>query len=233
MSETPAADRSLDHPDRWASVQTLLAECLKEPTEGFVDEVQAGQLAAELSAHADVLGLSLTDPTPPIPVDRSSLQRTYLSLFEAMKQPFAPPAESPYRSWYGDRPGGLMEGPSATDMERRYAAIDASPPPGYPADHIALLLEYGALLLDSGAIDEYRAFLDEHLDWVSAFARQADDAAAEGAFYQWVIGVLQEVMAELRTRLDVSQPSESAIDSMVERVHGASAPDSGAEVFEP
>ena len=220
------------HPDRWASLHTLLAECLKEPTEEFVEEVQAGVLEAELSAHADALELPVSEPTPPTPSDRATLQRQYLSLFEAMRQPFAPPAESPYKPWYGDR-GGLMGGPAATEMENRYDAVDASPPPGYPADHIALLLEYGALLLDSGAIDEYRAFLESHLDWVAAFARQIDAAATESQFYEWSVDRLQELLAELRTRLGVSPPAESAIDAMVERVHGTERPDRQSDGYEP
>ncbi|MFT4889312.1 MAG: hypothetical protein ACI9YT_000221 [Halobacteriales archaeon] len=35
---------------------------------------------------------------------------------------------------------GSMSGPPATDVVRRYEAIDAEGPEGYPLDHVALLL---------------------------------------------------------------------------------------------
>jgi TorA maturation chaperone TorD len=232
MSESLDTEGSLAHPDRWASLHTLLAECLKEPSEGFVEELQAGALESELTAHADAVSLSITAPSPPPTPDRDALQRAYLSLFEAMHQPFAPPAESPYKPWYGDRNGGLMGGPAATEMERRYEAIEASPPPGYPADHVALLLEYGALLLDAGAIEEYRDFLETHLDWVGALARQIDASAVESPFYEWTVARLREVLAELRTRLGVSEPADSTVDSMVERVAGIERPDPPGDVLE-
>ncbi|MGM0371336.1 MAG: molecular chaperone TorD family protein [Halobacteriota archaeon] len=233
MSDSSTEDVPLDHPDRWASLHTLFAECLKAPTEGFVEEVRAGRLAAELRDHVEVLSLSVPDPAPPHPADWSSLQRAYLSLFEAMEQPFAPPVESPYKPWYGDRSGGLLGGPSASDMEHRYAALDASPPPAYPADHVALLLEYGALLLEAGNVEEYRSFLDAHMDWLPAFARLVEDARVDDPFYSWTVGTLRAVIGDLRARIGVSPPSEAAIAEMVDRVDGTSTPERTPAIFDP
>ncbi|MDR5656875.1 molecular chaperone TorD family protein [Halodesulfurarchaeum sp. HSR-GB] len=233
MSHSSTEDVPLDHPDRWASLHTLFAECLKAPTEGFVEEVRAGRLESELVDHADVLSLSVSDPAPPHPADRATLQRAYLSLFEAMEQPFAPPVESPYKPWYGDRSGGLLGGPPASDMENRYEALGASPPPAYPADHVALLLEYGALLLDAGAIEEYRSFFDDHMDWLPAFAELIEDARADEPFYDWTIETLREVLADLRTRLDISPPTEAAIEEMADRVDGSTVPEQADAVFDP
>jgi len=233
MPATPADDAPLDDPERWASLHTLLAECLKEPTEGFVDEVTAGRLEGELTSHVEALGLSLSDPVPPRPADRGTLQRSYLSLFEAMEQPFAPPVESPYKPWYGDRSGGLMEGPPASDMENRYEAIEASPPPAYPADHVTLLLEYGALLLESGAFEEYERFLADHMDWIPAFARLVEEAARDDPFYDWAVSLLGTVTEALRDRFDVPQPTEAEIEAMADRVDGSEPPERGDAVFDP
>lgn len=233
MPATPADDVPLEQSERWASLHTLLAECLKEPTEGFVEEVTAGRLEGELTGHVEALDLSLSEPVPPRPEDRGALQRSYLSLFEAMEQPFAPPVESPYKPWYGDRSGGLMEGPSASDMESRYEAIDASPPPAYPADHVALLLEYGALLLEAGAVEEYGRFLEAHMDWIPAFDQLVDDAAREDPFYDWAVDLLREVTADLRDRLGIAQPTAEEIEAMVDRVDGSEPPERGDAVFDP
>ena len=232
MSESPDGAVLSRHPE-WRALHTLLAECFKEPTDGFVEEVKEGHLASELRAHADALSLDLEAVTPPEPTDRGSLQRSYLALFEAMAEPFAPPVESPYKPWYGDRDGGLMGGPSATEMERRYEAIDASPPPAYPPDHVALLLEYGALLLEAGADDQYREFVAEHLDWIEALGVLVEQAAETEPFYHWAVDVLEAVTGEIRSHVGIEDPSQSAIESMVDRVDGTSAPDRTDGVFDP
>ncbi len=190
-------------------------------------------MTGELRAHERELGITLPSGSLPDPGDRASLQHAYLSLFEAMKQPFAPPVESPYKLWYGDRDGGLMDGPAATEMERRYETIDASPPPAYPADHIALLLEYGGLLLEAGAVEAYRSFLEEHLDWIGALAELVDAAAEDAVFYAFVIAVLDAVLAELRSQLEVTPPSAAEVEAMVERVDSNTLPQREDHVFDP
>ncbi|MFW6383911.1 MAG: TorD/DmsD family molecular chaperone [Halodesulfurarchaeum sp.] len=232
MTEAPDA-APLSGSTEWSALHTLLAECFKEPTDGFVQEVRAGRLESELREHDAALGLGLEEMAPPLPADRGSLQRSYLALFEAMEEPFAPPVESPYKPWYGDREGGLLDGPSATEMERRYEAIDASPPPAYPPDHLALLLEYGALLLDAGADDQYREFVAEHLDWIEALSVLVDRAVADAPFYRWAVGILEAVTGRIRERLSLDDPSPSRVDTMVDRVEGAGVPDRDDGVFDP
>lgn len=224
-TDTTSSDGGLEQPTEWATLHTLLAECLKEPSETFVEEVTAGRLQTEFDRHVDALGLDVTDTNPPVPESRGSLQESSLALFEAMAQPYAPPAESPYKPWHGDREGGLLGGPPATDMEHRYEALDAEPPAGYPVDHVALLLEYGALLLEAGEISAYRAFLLDHLDWIPAFHAVVEDATAEAPFYRWTVARLEEVLAQLRARLAVPEPDEASINDMCERVRGGGPQD--------
>ena len=232
MSESSDGATLTPHPE-WRALHTLLADCFKEPTDGFVEEVQAGHLESELEDHAAALSLDLENVSPPAPADRGELQRSYLSVFEAMEEPFAPPVESPYKPWYGDRDGGLMGGPSATDMQRRYEAGAASPPPAYPPDHVALLLAYGALLLEAEADDQYREFVADHLDWIEALGVLVDQAAATAPFYRWAVDVLEAITRDIRDRVGIEGPSQSQIDSMVERVDGTSAPDREDGVFDP
>lgn len=226
-------DGTLDHAAEWAAVHTLFAECLKEPTETFVEEVRAGRLSAELAEYEDALGLSLSDPDPPEPTDRGALQTGYLRLFEAMEQPYAPPAESPYKPWYGSRDGGLLGGPSATDMEQRFEALGAEPPAAYPADHVALLLEYGALLLEAGEIEQYRNFLTEHLDWIPALEGMVEDAAAEAPFYRWAVRALDETLTQLRGEMAVEEPPESTVEEMQNRIDATTDPEDRDRGFQP
>lgn len=230
---TDDSDGPVGATDRWAALHTLLAECLKEPTEIFVTEVEEGRLQAELAELDEVLALDLSDPEPPVPEGRGALEEAYLSLFEAMAQPYAPPVESPYKPWHGDRDGGLLGGPPATDMERRYQALGAEPPAGYPVDHVALLLEYGALLLEAEQTEEYRAFLLDHLDWIPALEAQVGNAKAAAPFYRWTVEVLCASLATLRTRFDVPDPSQAAVDEMVERVQNRKPPEEKDRGFQP
>lgn len=208
-----STDLSAGRADRYS----LLSECLKHPTDRFIQQVGDGTLEIELRAHADTFEDG--DRIATVADARTDDLRTqYRSLFEAFKQPYAPPAESPYKNWYGDRDGGLMGGPSATDMQRRYAAIDATPPESYPADHIALLLEYASLLLESDAIEEYEAFLVQHFDWIPAFRRLTDRAAADAPFYRAIVELTEAVVSVERDRHGIDDPTAETIEAMVDRV---------------
>lgn len=209
---SPSFEQTRGLADRYS----LLSECLKHPTDQFIEQVQEGRLEADLRDHEEVFEDDRAIAA--VAAARTEDLRTqYRALFEAFEQPYAPPAESPYKDWYGDRDGGLMGGPPATDMERRYAAIDADPPASYPPDHVALLLEYASLLVESGAIEEYEAFLDTHLDWVPAFRRVADSATADAPFYTAVLDLVASVISAERERHDVASPGAETIQRMVER----------------
>lgn len=183
-----------DRPADWAALYGVLAECLKEPSEAFVAEAQEGVLSAELDRHAARVNLELPD-APPAPESHGALYQEYLSLFEGFETPFAPPVESPYKTWYGGaQKTGLMDGPSALDARRRYEAIGATPPTRYPADHLALLLEYASLLLEAGAVEDFEAFAVDHLDWLSAFDERVAGAAADAPFYRAVVALVVAVV---------------------------------------
>ncbi len=209
-------DAAPESADEWADLYSLLAECFKHPDDQFVRDVQSGLLEDELGEYVDALSLSAVDVVPP-DVDEGRINEEYLAMFEAYETPYAVPAESPYEEWYGDYDGGLLGGPAATEMERRYEALGVEPPNEYPADHVALLLEYAALLLEHGQHDEYVQFLDEHFDWIPAFGRAAESAAAESAFYRWAVRVLVDAVHEARERSGVPHPDEETVEEMVRR----------------
>lgn len=213
----------IENREAWAGLYSLLAECLKQPDEQFVAQVADGTLESELRerlASLELDGAVGVDPTPPETEDAPGLNRQYLGVFEAFETPAAPPAESPYKEWYADYDGGLLGGPAAVEMQQRYDAMGVTPPEQYPADHVALLLEYASLLLEASHDEEFRAFVDEHLDWVPALRRATERAAAEAPFYEWVVGVLDAVLGAHRERIGLPDPSAQAIDEMVGRLGG-------------
>lgn len=213
MSALTPAER----PDAWADLLTVLANVVREPDEALFEEVEDGHLQAALDECATTLDLRpAAGTTPPAVASHGAMTESYLGLFGAMQTPYAPLAESPYKPWYGSR-SGLMGGPPATDMTRRYETIEAAFPAAYPPDHLALELEYGALLLESGESEAFAAFVEDHLDWIPALRTATDAATTEASFHRWAVSLVDEVTVELRVRCDVPPVDQDAVEAMVER----------------
>jgi TorA maturation chaperone TorD len=211
----------LEPTDALADIHALLARGLRQPDDALRRAIEDGTFKAELRELIESAGIEVPVTLTPPPVADRDLLEDYTGLFEAMHTPFAPPAESPYKPWYGDRDGGLLDGPPASNMAARLEHIGAEVPPEYPPDHIAVLLEYGSYLLESGSVDAYRAFVSEHLDWIPAFRRVVEDARAGSPFHRWVVALTGAILATVRHRLDIDQPASATIDRMVERVDGS------------
>jgi TorA maturation chaperone TorD len=207
----------LQQPATWRDLHVVLAAGLRHPDERLRDDLESETFAQELTDRLDALGLDLDVPIDPPSVADRDLTADYVALFEAGRTPYAPPAESPYKPWYGSRDGGLMGGPPAADMTDRYDAIGASVPDEYPADHVALLLEYGSYLLEAGDHEAYREFVAAHLDWLPSFRQVTRSAAAEAPFHRWLVDLTAAVVVEIRDRLDVPDPAPAAVDRMVDR----------------
>jgi TorA maturation chaperone TorD len=223
-TSTPSNDQSTDEPpviDRstaWRDLQVLLATGFRHPDDRLREAITSGEFEHELRSLASELGLDLEIELD-VPIDaEADLTTAYIDLFEGGKRPYAPPAESPYRGWYGDRDGGLMSGPSAAEMRERYQALEASVPGEYTADHVALLLEYGSLIVEVNDREIYRSFVRTHYDWTPAFRRLADDAAADAPFHRWLVAVTDEVLAAVRDRLGFEEPTADEIDRMADRI---------------
>jgi TorA maturation chaperone TorD len=219
-----APTESLDRSDAWADLLTVLAACFRAPDAALVDAVQTGALPAVLAETLEVLDLDPAAGAEPPRVDSlGALTESYLALFDALETPHAPLAESPYKPWYGDR-RGLMEGPSAAEMNARYDAIAADRPAGYPADHAALLLEYGSLLLEVDA-PAFGAFQATHYDWFPALRQATAGAAADAAFHRWAVHLLDDVTATLRARLGDDPVDADAARAMVDGIADATPAD--------
>jgi TorA maturation chaperone TorD len=209
---------ALEPTDRWRDLHVVLGAGLRHPDGQLREDVESGAYARELTDVATDLGVEDDLETVPPEMDDREFTEDYVALFEAARTPYAPPAESPYREWYGSRDGGLMGGPSASDMRDRYRAIDAEVPEAYPADHVALQLEYGSFLLEAGEHEEYRAFVEHHLDWLPAFERATEAAAAEAPFHRWVVALTATTFGIVRDRLGIVDPTDETVDRMIDRV---------------
>ncbi len=174
---------------RYADLYTVLATCFQHPDDAFVAAVDDGTLATTIEGCAQQLGLAAVESPPEF---EQSPQEAYLRTFEAFDGEYAPPAESAYEAWWDGDERGILAGPPASDMQRRYEAIDAEIPAAYPADHISLLLEYGGLLLETSSLAEYARFHDEHYEWIPSF-RERVEATSRSPFYCWAVQTLNRV----------------------------------------
>ncbi|MFQ5847012.1 MAG: molecular chaperone [Candidatus Methylomirabilales bacterium] len=183
---------------RWnqrAELYFALSECYKEPSQDFAREVAEGILYETVTEGFVALGIredlqALRIPSPP-DVTLNTLQSAYYPLF-VISSTVVLPVESVFKDRGGE--GGLLAGargmimgPPAVDMLRRYQAQGVLTPKGfkdYP-DHLALLLEYGGLLCqaEDPALGQ---FVAAHLDgWLEEFKENVH-ACTEDAFYRAV-----------------------------------------------
>lgn len=181
-----------------AELYALLSRCFEKPDESFHEALRSGRLDDELDERLAEVGLS-AEPAP-IVEDLEELRRGYRRTFEAYDGPSAPPVESVYEPWWDGRVRGILSGPAAADMRRRFDELDVEVPDAYPEDHLALLLEYANLLLEAGRVDAYVHFHDEHFDWISDFATRVEETA-DDPFYAWAVSVLERTIDRVGQRL--------------------------------
>jgi TorA maturation chaperone TorD len=191
-----------------AEIYQILSECYKEPSIEFAADVAIGDLYHELSRRLARLGVTLSleglkvagEPIEILQV----LKDQYYPLFIGPFPPFALPVESVYKEWAREgetsliAPGvrGMLMGDPAIDMLRRYRTCGIEIPEQFKdmPDHLALLLEYMALLCEAGTDDEQRRFVQDHLAWMPELKRLIYDCS-ESRFYRSVADASAAVVA--------------------------------------
>ncbi len=191
---------SLSPDEACAEVYFALSECFKSPTRQFAAEVCGGTLQHVITEDFATLGVAFDSTELRIQGEAEAvwqgLKRAYNRLFVVPPR-FVLPVESVFKDWAGK--GGflvgmrnLIMGPPAVDMLRRYRAAGFALPQSlkdYP-DHLALLLEYGGNLIESGDRAARREFVGAHLDgWIEQFCDEVL-ALSPGEFYRSVVAAL-------------------------------------------
>lgn len=175
---------------RLADVYVLLSRCFQHPDDAFVEAVAAGRVEATLRDRLAPLGADIDARPTEVP---DAFPAAYMRTFEAFRGPSAPPVESVYETWWDGTERELLSGPAAREMDARYDAHEMDVPPGYPPDHLSLLLEYGSVLLEADAPEAYLAFHEDHFDWIAAFRDRMSETCTV-PFYRWAVDVLGTVL---------------------------------------
>lgn len=187
----------------FADLFVLVSRCFEPPDEQFHAAIDSGAFETQLEELAATLDVEI--PAMPDPEPLSEMRWAYRRSFEAYEGPYASPVESVYEEWWDGTHREILSGPAAHDMESRYEALGAEIPDPYPPDHVALLLEYASLLLETDAprqerIAAFEEFADEHFDWLPAFQARVEETCEE-PFYRWAVTVLVRVCTRAENRL--------------------------------
>lgn len=189
----------------------LLSAFWQPPDENFWRNLDDGSVDAELVNYSQLAGFSsglpaLTLFQQALPT-LEALKLFYLRCFIGIGKQSALPVESIYKKWTHDptarlpiagSTGYLMGDPA---LHARYLLdhYQLQIPPDYRMmpDHLLLLLELLAYLLENRPPEESRTFLNQHFDWLDSFDKaletisedDPEDAKAK-RFYQLALQTL-------------------------------------------
>lgn len=194
-----------------SAVYGLLAAPLHNPGPDQAAAVAAGEWAAELSGALSRLGVGWR---PPLPLPPEELAEAYYQAFGRPRGALRP-IESVYKPWTSDptaelalaRSRGWLGGDPAAHLRDLYQAVGITTPRAlaHAPDHLALELEFMAVLVEHGTVAQQRLFLQQHLDWLPDLVAAAE-ALAVPAFYRdllnltagfvgWDAGYLRRIAA--------------------------------------
>lgn len=191
----------------------LLSAFWQPPDEAFWNNLAAGTVDDEISDYAQQAGFtasqtmadSFRQNLPPL----AALKMFYLRCFIGIGKQSALPVESIYKKWTADPSArlpiagntGYLMGDPALHAQYLLDHYHLQIPPDYRMmpDHLLLLLELLAFLLENRPTEEVHSFLSQHFDWLADFAQSIDAIATESPedaqakrFYQLALQTLQQ-----------------------------------------
>jgi TorA maturation chaperone TorD len=132
-----------------------------------------------------------------------ALQAEYERLFGQWEGERISLVESTYKPWTTDEgcgmvfaaSKGLVMGDSALHMQELYQLASLKVPERFRSmpDHLALELEFLALLYRSGAVEQTERFIGDHLDWVPQL-RAALEKANPHPFYRNAVEMIGQFL---------------------------------------
>lgn len=205
MSEnSAAADLFLHFSDFW-----------RPPDSDFWQDASSGVMDETIATLSEQAGYPMMenvrecfrDLLPPL----SALQYFFVRCFIGIGKKSVLPVESVYKKWTEDPTArlpiagstGYLMGDAALHARYLLDHYGLSVPPDYQMmpDHLVLLLELAAFLLQQRTEKESHLFLEQHLDWLGQFVEALQKIETEGEndlkaqqFYLLVLELLQRAI---------------------------------------
>lgn len=159
---------------RLSNVLLLLAEFYKPPTTELYQALKSGIALEEMTSF-----VKLEETYENAFSSFENMKQSYIHCFLGPSEPFAPPIESLYKQWTDDptaavsfaRQTGFFYGDPALHIQYLFRQFKLEFPEEYRAmpDHLTLLLEFLAFLLEHGTSDQIQSFISDHFDWLDDF----------------------------------------------------------------
>ncbi|KJS80246.1 MAG: hypothetical protein JM58_18965 [Peptococcaceae bacterium BICA1-8] len=184
----------------------ILAEFYKYPTEDFYNNIISSDVDKQLAKLFKAVNYELDTPQFTFWVgDFKGLRAEYSRSFLGITAPFAVPVESVYKVWTNDtsfqipiaNSKGYVMGDSALHILHLFEHFQLQIPEEYAQmpDHLTILLELYAFMIKERSLEECKAFLKDHFDWLGDF-EEALSKTNEVKFYLYVVDVLKKVIKE-------------------------------------
>jgi TorA maturation chaperone TorD len=193
----------------------LLSAFWQPPDESFWNNLADGSVDAEISKFAAQANFTNWQPSAPTFQEKlpelSAIQFFYLRCFIGIGKQSVLPVESIYKKWTADPSvrlpiagsTGYLMGDSALHVQYLLDQYGLGVPPDYRMmpDHLVLLLELFAVLLEKRPSQEAQLFLSQHLDWLTPFEQAIDAVSPESTadsqakdFYQLAAQTLHQAV---------------------------------------
>ncbi len=182
----------------------VLASFFIFPEEEFCEKVYQGSvdiLVEELSQKA---GFPLKSNFKEVALSYDEWVAAYNRCFLGVEKPFAPPIESVYKSWTQDESfqipfknqKGYLMGDSALHVQHILSSFGLEIPSEYAMmpDHLIILLELLAFLIDNGLGKEARQFGRDHFDWLADLQAAIAELPVNGHIFIMVLKELENIL---------------------------------------
>lgn len=208
-----------------AELFLLLAGLWKPPDEDYWQDVHDGRTDDELIALSRQAGHSTWWEAGALKGKISTLARQrafYLRYFLGIGMESALPVESVYKKWTEDASvkipiasnAGYLMGDSALHVKYLFDHYGLSAPKDYEMmpDHIALLFELAAFLVDERPVSEAKQFCEQHFDWLAQLEEALCGAAVGREEDQQTLGFYLEVLDASRKAVAAEVQRYSAFE---------------------
>lgn len=202
MTDVQSLKNQTDRQVAAVELYSILAEFFKFPTADFFNDIRAGRLDQELSRLFKAAGYGEKDfKFQDQAGDYSTFKSVYTRLFLGIEKPFASPVESVYKVWTNDptaelpiaKSKGYLMGDSALHIKHllEHYGLDLPEEFKHMPDHLTLLLELLAYIIDERTPEEKLIFIRDHFNWLDDF-KAALTALPDHEIYTKLVELIQE-----------------------------------------
>lgn len=194
----------------FAEAFSLLSEFYKFPTTDFYQAIDNGQLQKELASYLNDAGLNYDVQFEATFSDAAQMKKAFNDSLVGIDTKAAQPVESVYKIWTEDKSckmafassKGYLMGDPAEHIQFLLDEYGLTIPEGLgkKPDHLSLLLELVAYLLERLTNEELLAFTNEHLDWLADFQEKLVEVQAH-QFYVEVTQLLQKFVQDFQKEI--------------------------------